>query len=293
MKLRGMLGALIGLLVLSGSVQAGSFEDSVRTRWRGAWAVLEIESYSTCAGNYFNNDVSGQFVAARGGRKFEPGELAKVNRAQIKRKKAELMVAVQARVLLPRPDGPFTLYDERSCAIELEVAVPRDVIKARNVEEVDRLLARVATRFATEQEARVSGRWNGREDDEYPFDYELTLARHAAWKAEQTNLAIDQRIAAALEQAERLTERVDDDASYLEGFAAGTREMRDWNERDCGALLGRAFETVRHRVPEERGEDEQWCEGYDDGQRLLYSIVLVRRLSTCYVEVPSVPLGDS
>ncbi len=86
---------------------------------------------------------------------------------------------------------------------------------------------------------------------------------------------------------------MDDDQGYLDGFAAGTHEMRDWNERDCGALLARPFERVRHRVPEERGEDEQWCEGYDDGQRLRYSIVLVRRLSACYVEVPPVPAEDS
>jgi hypothetical protein len=187
MRRYGGYWALIGLLVLCGPAEAGSFEDAVRARWRGAWVLLEVESYSTCAGNYFNNDVSGQFVAARGGRKFEPGELAKVDRVQIKRRKTELMVSVKGRVLVPRNDGPFTLYDERSCAIELEVSVPRQVITSRDVEEVDRLLEHVATRFATEQEARASSRWNGRGADEYPGDYELTLARHAAWKAEQTN----------------------------------------------------------------------------------------------------------
>jgi hypothetical protein len=69
--------------------------------------------------------------------------------------------------------------------------------------------------------------------------------------------------------------------------------MRDWNERDCGLLLARAFEKVRHRVPAERDEDEPWCDGYEDGQRLLYSIALVRRLSACYVAVPPIPSGDS
>ena len=56
--------------------EAGTFEDAVRARWRGAWLVTEIETFSTCDGRYYNNDVSGRYVAARAGRPFEPGELA-------------------------------------------------------------------------------------------------------------------------------------------------------------------------------------------------------------------------
>jgi hypothetical protein len=90
-----------------------------------------------------------------------------------------------------------------------------------------------------------------------------------------------------------LTGLVDDDAGYLEGFAAGTRDMRAWNERNCGVLLSRAFEAFRRDVPGEHGEDERWCDGYHDGQRLLYNIALVRRLSACYVEPPPLPAEGS
>ena len=118
------------LLVSALAVQAGSFEDGLRAQWRGAWALTEIESWSDCSGNYFNNDVSGQYVAARSGRKFEPGELVKVNQLQVKKKKVELLVTVPTMTLHARQSGPFTLYDERVCKIEFEVAVPREVLRA-------------------------------------------------------------------------------------------------------------------------------------------------------------------
>ena len=289
MKSRTLLFTLICTLLAWGSADAGNFEDQVRARWRGAWLVSEIESYSTCSGTYFNNDVSGTLVRARAGRKFEPGELTKVDKVQLRRSKVKLYVTVAAHTLIPRRDGPFTLYDDRSCRIEFEVAVPRAVIKSRNVEEVDRLLRQVGVRFSTERPARDSELWNGRERKDYPVDYELTLARHAAWKVEQINLTIDERIDVALEEAEQLTEHVEVDAAYLNGFAAGTHDMREWNERSCNNLLAGRFETVRSVAPDTHKGDEEWCDGYYDGQQLLYSITLARRLAVCYVQVPAVP----
>jgi hypothetical protein len=272
-----------------GLVEAGKFEDSVRVRWRGAWVVLQLESWSTCSGVYYNNDVSGQYVTSRGGRKFEPGEMARVEKVQVKKKKAELLVRIKHSVLVPREDGPFTLLDRRTCAIELEVAVPREIIKAQDVEEVDRLLAQVAYRFSTETEALDSAHWNGREDDELPPDYDLTLARHAVWQAEQINMDIDARLAAALDEAESLASRIEDDHVYLDGFAAGTRAMRTWRERDCGPLLSGEFTTFRHGAPDAYEDNEVWCDGFYDGQRLVYDIYLLSRLPECYVEVPSAP----
>ena len=132
-KRYGLRLLALGLIATAMPAHAGSFEDAVRTRWRGAWIVTEIETYSICNGNYSNNDVSGQFVAARAGRPFQPGELAKVDQLQVNRKKVELLITITGMTLLPRQDGPFTLYDRRTCKIELEVAIPRDVIKSKNI----------------------------------------------------------------------------------------------------------------------------------------------------------------
>ncbi|NIM61813.1 MAG: hypothetical protein GTO30_09205 [Acidobacteria bacterium] len=279
----------LGWLLAALPVDAGAFEDAVRARWRGAWIVTEIETYSVCNGNYFNNDVSGQFVAARAGRPFQPGELAKVDKLQVNRKKIELMVTIAGMNLVPWQDGPFTLYDQRTCRIELEVAVPRSVIKAKNVAEVDRLLATVARRFATRDEAMSSSDWNGREADEYPADYERTLAYHAVWRAEETNRVIDEQMDGALLTANELAREVDGNPEYLAGFAYGARMMREWRERDCRRLIGSTAVTFRLKAPDEYSDNTTWCAGFYDGQALVYNLAVLSRLPACYVEVPELP----
>jgi len=221
---------------------AGSFEDAVRARWRGAWVVTEIETFSSCNGRYSNNDA---------------------------------------------------LYDPRKCQIELEVAIPRDLLKSKNVEEVDRLLASIASRFATFDEAQASSDWNGREADEYPDDYEITLARHSVWQAEQLNLTIDEQLDHSLVVANELAREVDGNPVYLAGFAEGARAMREWRERDCGRLVGSTAVTFRLKAPEEYKENTTWCDGYHDGQALIYNLAILSRLPACYVEVPEEPADDA
>jgi len=290
MMRRYALGVLAWALIATAvPANAGSFEDAVRARWRGAWIVTEIETYSVCNGNYFNNDVSGQFVAARAGRPFQPGELAKVDKLQVNRKKIELMVTIAGTNLVSRQDGPVTLYDRRTCKIELEVAIPRDVIKSKHVEEVDRFLASVAQRFSTRDEALDSSDWNGREADEYPEDYERTLAHHAVWSAEEINRGIDEQLDRSLLTANELAREVDGNLIYLSGFAEGARMMREWRERDCGRLIGSTAGTFRLNAPEEFTDNTTWCAGFFDGQALVYNLAVLSRLPACYVDVPELP----
>jgi hypothetical protein len=289
LKRYGLAALVLGLISTAAPINAGSFEDAVRSRWRGAWIVTEIETFSICNGNYYNNDVSGQYVAARAGRPFQPGELAKVDKLQVNRKKIELMVTIGGMNLLPRQDGPFTLYDQRSCKIELEIAIPRDVVKARDVEEVDRLLATVAQRFSTREAAFDSSDWNGREADDYPADYDRTLAHHAVWRAEETNRVIDEQLDQSLLTANELAREVDGNPSYLAGFAQGARKMREWRERDCGRLVGSTAVTFRLKAPDEYTDNTTWCAGFYDGQALVYNLAVLSRLRGCYVDVPELP----
>ena len=289
---RHSLAALVLVLVATAlPADAGAFEDQVRARWRGAWVLTDIETYSTCDGKYFNNDVSGQFVAARAGRKFQPGELAKVDQLQVRRKKIELMITVATSTLLPYQDGPFTLYSERTCQIELEVAIPREMLKTKDVEDVDSILAQVAQRFTTEDDAVATSDWNGREADEYPQDYQETVARHAVWRAEETNRHIDAQIDKSLVVANELAREIDGTPAYLAGLAAGSRQMREWRERDCNRLIGSTAVTFRFSAPAEYSDNSSWCAGYYDGQALVYHLAVVSRLPACYVDVPDLP-GD-
>ena len=46
LKRYGLAALVLGLISTAAPVDAGSFEDAVRARWRGAWIVTEIEAYS-------------------------------------------------------------------------------------------------------------------------------------------------------------------------------------------------------------------------------------------------------
>jgi len=282
------------LLLIQGAALGGAYENEVRARWRGAWVVLKTDAYSSCSTGYSNNRISGNLVHSRGGRRFAAGELARVEGVQVRKKSVELDVALTGMHLLPYQDGPFTLYRQRQCRVELQVSVPKKAVKARDVETVDALLLAVVERYPTEDAARASKLWNGRGDDEYPEDYELTLARHAVWRAEQINLAVDSKTELAVDEAGAVTARIRSDPPYLEGFAAGAMKMRQWRTTNCDDLLAMPFPRVRCDVPEEFEGDgfESWREGYEDGQLIVYSVLMIERLPVCYVDVP-VASGDA
>ncbi len=42
------------------------------------------------------------------------------------------MLSLTEPILVPTPAGPFTLYQELSCKVELEVEIPRDVVKTQS-----------------------------------------------------------------------------------------------------------------------------------------------------------------
>ena len=88
---------------------------------------------------------------------------------------------------------------------------------------------------------------------------------------------------------------IDDDPDYLQGLAAGVDAMKRWEVQDCSYLVSRGYESARRGVPQDRrGEDEasqKWRRGYDDGQRLVYGIIVLERIDQCYVPVPPVPGG--
>lgn len=287
-----VLLALAGWFAAVPPVIGGEFEDAVRARWRGAWVVIDTEIYSDCDGRYKTNKVSGRLVTSGGDLRFEGGELAKVDKVQVKRKKAELHATLDVKRLIPYRDGPFTLYSERVCQVQFHLQVPKEITKAKDADAVDAMLGAVVDRHDSREDAYDSDLWNGREMDAYPDDYALTLARHAVWKAEQFNSNIDTKLHEALDRATALAQGLLEDPEYMTGFASGARAMRAWSERDCKVLVGRDFPVVRRPIPSsDAGRDDTWKQGYDHGQQLVYSLALLERLGACYVEVPPLPDG--
>ena len=84
--------AVLALVALPTPTQARDLEDSLASRWRGAWVLTAIDTYSDCGGIHTNNLVHGSLVESRGHFRFKPGELAQVKDLDLKHAK---LVSVQ------------------------------------------------------------------------------------------------------------------------------------------------------------------------------------------------------
>lgn len=275
-------------------ILASGLEQNLEGQWLGAWVVTTVETHSDCNGYYTANRVNGRLVNSRGGHRFQKGELAKVIRVDAKRSRIDLQLSLAEPILRSYNDGPFTLYEEVACRLEMEVEIPREMVKSRDAASIDRALAPLLERFATLEQARRSRRFNGREREDYPGDYGQTLAEHAIWKAEQQNALVRARIDEALRVTEEITARVSGDPPYLSGFSRGVEAARAMDVGGCSQLLSLDISTQQRRVMRAGDGDDEMpprvARGYEDGKRLLLGLEMISGLTECYVPVPDRPL---
>jgi hypothetical protein len=285
---------ILALAALSAPALAGQLEDALEARWRGAWVLMTTDIYSDCAGTYTRNDVNGELVRSRGRFRFRRGELAQVKDFDLERSGLELALSLPEPLLLPYEDGPFTLYKEVRCLASLDVELPRPVVKSNDPRRIEAALQPLLLRFASEEDAMLSRAWNRRVREEYPEDYDRTLARHAAWKAEQTNAAIQARIDQAAEETSRITGRVNSDHDYLKGFSAGIEAVRDIDISECDDLLRYTFQNIVPKPPQVPAAllgppAAEFQRGFQDGGRLVFGLESMRQLPKCMVPVLEVP----
>lgn len=274
------------------SAAAQDLETALERTYKGAWVLTRVEVWSDCSGFYTNNDITGVRVASRGDRRFEVGELGRIDKVSLKSERVELYVTIDEAVLVPRREGPFTLFDERSCKAELRIAIPRKVVQAGDPGPIHGLIEDVLDTFDSRAAARRSAAWNERVREPYPPDYEQTLARYEIWKVEQDNARIAEVQAASLEEASRLAARIEDDPDYLQGFAAGTRAMQSWSTPPCSSLASASLfmaEQSAPRPPRGTGNPQAFQRGFRDGQALVFHLKLARRAPSCLRPVPSLP----
>jgi hypothetical protein len=280
------------LLVLLAWPVAGpgaEFQRQIKGRWLGAWVVMKAESTSDCGGRYTNNRVSGELVRGQGRHRFEPGELAKVDKIDLKKARLDVLLTLPEKLLVPYQEGPFTLYAERTCKVELEVVLPREVVKSKNLGGVEQALERVLERYSTLDRAQQSEIWNEREIEPYPEDYDRTLAELAVWKAEQRNALVEGQRRKATAEVTRLTDRIGQEADYLAGFAAGVEDAGTDPLDDCSELVAYDIEKHRKRQAGKKDEDAPRSRGYEDGLLLVHGLEMVRDLPGCLVPVPELP----
>jgi len=276
--------------ILFGAVHAtaGGLDDELDGKLRGAWAILEHEVYSSCAGTYSDNQVGAAGVASKANRRFDAGELVKIDKIKVKRSRVDLLTTFSEPILVATQDGPFELHNERECKAQLIFEVPRSVIKTGDADAVLAAIGSAVTLFSSQSAAMDSTAWNGRERKPYPDDYEQTLTRHEIWKAEQINTAVAAGIDRSITEAASAAEDIDDDTDYLAGFAAGAEKMQEIHLGDCDQLIDASFASLKKSPPSDK--IKEWKRGFSDGQSLVFHTRLARDLKGCYVPVPSLPL---
>jgi len=200
-----------------------------------------------------------------------------------------VLLTLWEKLLVPYQEGPFTLYAERTCKVELEVVLPREVVKSKDLGAVEQALTLVLERYSTLDQAQQSEIWSEREMEPYPEDYERTLAELAVWKAEQRNALVEGQRGKAMAEVSRLTDRIGQEADYLAGFAAGVEDAGADPLDDCSELVAYDIEKHRKRQAGKKGEDALRSRGYEDGLLLVHGLEMVRELPGCLVPVPEVP----
>jgi hypothetical protein len=275
-------------LMASGFSSASELGDRLDRELKGGWGVLEVEVYSACGGTYSDNEVGAAGVASKARHRFVSGELVKIDNVKVKRQRVDLMLTLDAPLRVSRMDGPFELYDQRSCKVQLIVYVPREMVKSADLDGLLAEVRKTVTLYPSRDDAELSDDWNGREMEPFPDDYEETLHRHTVWKAEQTNAAVRAGIDQALSEAAEAVEGLDDDADYLAGFGEGAEKMGEFSITSCDSLLSISFTSYRKTAPSDQSRG--WKDGWNDGQKLVFHVLVADRLRSCMVPVPGPPL---
>lgn len=267
---------------------ASDLGDRLDRELKGGWAVIELEVYSACGGTYSDNEVGAAGVASKARHRFAEGELVKIDNVKVKRQRVDLLLTLDAPLRVSRAEGPFELFDQRSCRVQLMIYVPRELVKNEDLEGLLTEVKNHVTLYSSRDEAEMSDGWNGRETEPMPDDYEETLHRHAVWKAEQTNAAVRDGIDRSLSEAAEAVEDLDDDADYMAGFGEGAEKMGEFSVTSCDSLLSVSFTSYRKSAPAD--QSKSWKDGWNDGQKVVFHVLLADRLRSCLVPVPAPPL---
>ncbi len=286
-RVRALPIAVVLISLVSAQVSASALADRMERDLEGAWAALRVEVYSNCSGAYNDNHANASGVSAKADRRFDAGEIVKIDRVKVKRSRVDLLLTLAEPILKSYSDGPFTLYTEAPCKVQLIFDVPRDWIKTSDHRKILSEIDLRLTTFGSLEAARSSELWSGRERDPFPEDYELTLIQHDIWKAEERNLVIQTRSDEALQTALEVASDIRTDPEYLKGFADGVEDMKSWSEDDCDRLISADFRHVSDSPPND--SNRRYKPGYRDGQELIFNLTLAKRLEGCYVPVPAMP----
>lgn len=277
---RASLTALAAFLIVFSTASRAGLQDDLNARWRGAWLIITGDIYSNCNGLTTDNRISGDLVSANGRFAFDPGELAQIRKIDVKRNRVDVSLDLNEPLLIEYQDGPFVLYREASCEAELEVDSGDSKTKDLGVAGVEARFSEWFERYARLDDARQSPSYNRRVREDYPDDYDITLAEYEHWKIAQHDQLVADRIADSNEKTSYLLAQVRPDAEFGAGLSKGISEMREAMSDNCDVLVSSSPATFGKSA---EAPSEYWGDGYTTGQQLAYHIELSRRLGSCFI----------
>jgi len=268
--------ALAASLTLSAGARAADTEDLLRSHLRGRWAILRSPVASECSDHYSDNDVAGRFASGPGPVSLPVGELVSIDNVHAgwtSGLDVNLGLAVPYRVRIV--DGPYTLYEIRSCRVQLNFDVSREVRK--DAARAEAAVLEILEVHDSESEARASGLWNRRQTEALPADSAATWAEYRVWKAAQVNVAFRRKLEDVLADAQATLRSLQDGPEYLESFALGVEARRNDSAPSCESALSSSF-----YVSGSGGKNKR---GFEDGQRVAWATNVARALQGCFVDV--------
>lgn len=269
-------------------VFGAELENRLRSQWQGSWVILRSDVASNCDDRYTNVQVNGGNTTLKGSHHFGAGELGRVHKLNQHRSRVDLHVDLVEPLRTSELRGPFELYDQVACQIELEIAVPRNLVKSKSIDAINALVAQIAEAHTSREGAASSINHNGRIVEPYPDDYERTLAEYRTWLDETLGRPLRDRLAEAVEEDAEIVDDVRRDPEYGGGLALGMADFdRSLAYKDCDDLTDETFYPGSGKAPSElSGSDEtNWRDGYRDGQVLAFNVELARAITECLLEI--------
>jgi hypothetical protein len=231
----------------------------------------------------------GSRVAASAPHLIPAGELVRVVKVDVKRSRVDLQLHLEEPLLISWTEGPFELFDQARCRIELELEVPREWIKKKSEDEIRELLATVLELHPDRDLLERSESWNRRRVEALPEGYEDSRAEYEQWRVTRLRGELLSALDKTLRSAQRVVDRADDDPSYGAGMAAGMEKeanrYRSWD--DCDELVKESFYPAGKDAPAgyDGADEKEWEKGYRDGQTLAFNVELGRRIGACLEEI--------
>jgi hypothetical protein len=265
-------GRIWAVLVAALPVAAtADVESDLRAELVGRYALAKGELVSECTEHFTDMKVVGGRFTGGTGVRFARGELLRIDKVSV-----GAMAGLDVNLTLVEPfllsfeDGPFRVYDERRCRVQLNFEVGREVRK--DVQKSLGAVVAVLDLFDDAGAAKQAG-WNRRKVEPYPQDWEKTKREYAAWKLTQVNAAVRAKTASVLDEARRVLAYMPGDDDYLLAFAAGARARSDsWST--CEAMLDATFYSS--------GSGGKSSRGWADGQHVAWANHLAQELQECY-----------